>query len=749
MKNKLKKLFSYRELEAAWLDVKTKQAAGGIDKHSVRDFEADQDRNLRRLLRKLNNRTYLPEAYLQIKIKKNKNEKRILALATINDKIVQTAIKNRIESRLETTFFDSSYAYREGRNARKAVNKVRHYIQAGKNEWVAKCDIDNFFDTIPHKRLRKQLSPYVTDKYLMELIFSFVKMGYVTQDKQWIERTGGVPQGAVLSPLLANLYLSPLDQRMNDLNIPYVRYADDFVMLAPTEEQARQILDSTVDYIQNRLQLKLNPGAFVKHTQYGFKFLGVWITDKSVTLPSTKIEKIKAKIRKAFRHANFPKKYHKVANGINAYYARIVPQHILFPVDELIIRLWTNKLINDNKITRKKHIKAALRELRFVTDIYNQNLDFHIRNIQNEVYEQKNARKITSAEQAVKLRRKIYERKAAANAYLHIEGYGIVLGVAKNHIRIKEQGNKIRKFPLANLKQITIASKATSVSTALIKYCADHNIAIDFVRPDGTAYAKLYHYQSTHNRLWLAQMQHTRSKHAAAIARRLAAAKINNQLKTIRYFSKYARKTDTDIAQLLPGLIDELQQIRLQIKSLPPGDNLRDSLMGYEGTASARYWQWFELMVDEETDFKERITRGATDLVNQMLNYGYAILYRLVRDSVIHQGLHPELGYLHAYQKNKDTLVFDLVEPFRQPVVDRAVLAMINRGTTLKTHKGLLDEPTRRKLITAVYKRLGQHDKYLGQRLTFYDIIHKQTHLLKLHITGQAAEFKPYKITKW
>ena len=171
--------------------------------------------------------------------------------------------------------------------------------------------------------------------------------------------------------------------------------------------------------------------------------------------------------------------------------------------------------------------------------------------------------------------------------------------------------------------------------------------------------------------------------------------------------------------------------------------------MGYEGTASARYWQWFELMVDEETDFKERITRGATDLVNQMLNYGYAILYRLVRDSVIHHGLHPELGYLHAYQKNKDALVFDLVEPFRQPVVDRAVLAMINRGTALKTHKGLLDEPTRRKLITAVYKRLGQHDKYLGQRLTFYDIIHKQTHLLKLHITGQAAEFKPYKITKW
>lgn len=742
-------MLSYNNLYAAWLQVKSKQSAGGVDKHSVKDFSKNETENLQLIERKLKDQTYLPEAYLQIKIKKNKTEKRILGMATINDKIVQTAIKNMIESRLETGFLNSSYAYREGRSARKAVNKVRHYIQSEKNYWLTKCDIDNYFDNIDHQRLKKQLAPYVSDEYLLELIFSFIKMGYVTGENKWIERYKGVPQGAVLSPLLANLYLSPLDQRMKDLGVAYVRYADDFVILTQTQKNANDILQSTVQYIEKRLKLQLNPGAFVKHTQFGFKFLGVWITDKDITLSSRKIEKIKAKIKVAFKHQNFPKKYIEATRGINNYYARLVPQHILYTIDEYIIRLWTNKLLNNKDLIRKKQLKNALKDLHFITDIYSQNQSFHIENIVNNVYEQKNAKKITSAEQAVKQRRKIYEQKATANTHLHINGYGIALGITKNHISIKEHGKKIRKFPVINLKQITIASKATSISTKLIKYCADHNIAVDFVNKRGMAYAKIYHYQSTHNRLWIKQMQHSTNESAFEMARLFVMAKINNQLKLIKYFSKYARQTENDVATQLPIITDHIKQILKQVKHLKYKPEFNQTLMGFEGSASAQYWQWFKLMVDEETDFTYRKTQGATGLVNSLLNYGYAILYRQVWNSVIHYGLHPELSYLHSYQKGKGTLIFDLIEPFRQPVVDRAVLSMINRKTKLIADKNKLDDPTKQKLITAVYKGLSRYDKYIGERLQMIDIINKQTQQLKLYITGQNNKFKPYKTTKW
>ena len=743
-------MLSYNNLHAAWLQVKSKQSAGGIDKRSVTDFANNETVNLQRIERKLKDKTYLPEAYLQIKINKDNNEKRTLGLATINDKIVQTAIKNLIESRLETGFLNSSYAYREGRSARKAVNKVRHYIQAEKKQWLAKCDIDNFFDNLDHQRLKRQLTPYINDNYLLELIFSFIKMGYITGENRWIERLKGVPQGAVLSPLLANLYLSPLDQRMKDLNLAYVRYADDFVMLADTQKKAEEILQSTILYIEKRLKLQLNSGAFVKHTQYGFKFLGVWITDKTISISSRKIEKIKSKIKRAFLHHNFPVKYYETVTGINNYYGRLIPQHILYPIDEFIIKLWENKILKNKDLIRKKHLKKALKDLYFVTDIYNQNKNFHVENLVNDLYEQKNAQKVTTAEQAVKMRRKIYEKKAGEHTHLHVEGYGISLGIRKKHISIKEHGKKTVKFPTYNLKHITIASNATSISTRLIKYCADHDISIDFTNNKGMPYAKLYHYQSTHDQLWLKQMEHIQEVYVFEVANEVAIAKINNQLKLVKYFSKYAKHTENDIALQLPHTLQNLKQILKQLKNLRNTDDFRNVIMGLEGAASAQYWQWFRLMVDEETDFEHRITQGASDLVNSMLNYGYSILYKTVWSSVIHYGLHPELGYLHAYQKGRGTLIFDLIEPFRQSVVDHAVLTLINRKTHLQSVKGKLDGKTKQKLIQSVYDRLSRYDKYMGERIRMIDIIDKQTHQLKLHISHpQDIKFIAYKTIKW
>ncbi len=631
------------------------------------------------------------------------------------------------------------------------MNKTRHYIQNG-NLWLAKCDIDNFFDNIDHERLKKQLKPYVQDDYLLELIFMFVKMGYVGKNRQWKDRTSGVPQGAVLSPLLSNLYLTPLDQRMKDKQIAYVRYADDFIILTPDEQSARVILSETENYITNRLKLRLNPGSFVRNVQFGFKFLGLWINDSSVTLPSKKLKKLKTKIKERFNHPSFPVKYFEKIRGIRQYYGQMVPEHILYPLDDYILELWKNRLLKSDNIKTKKQIRKELHNMVFITKLYNKNVNRHRKELTDSVYELKKERKIEKAEKAVKIRRKIYERKAAENMHLHIDGYGKSIGISKGQISIKEKGKPPEKLPAYNLRQVTVSARAISVSDAFIRFCSERNIAVDFLRGSGKPYAKLFAPQSLQPELWLRQIELSRHPEANRIARKIVAAKLNNQLKLIKYFSKYAKSTDKDIAKNLDRITHGMREIKKKIRAMDTGinrDDFRQKLMGFEGAASAMYWEWFGMLIDDKVTFPGRTGKNAGDLVNQMLNYGYGILYRHIWSSVIKHGLNYETAFFHAYRKNEGALIFDLIEPFRQPIVDRTVITLINKKTKLKTKNGKLSEKTKQKLIDAVYKRLGTYDKYLKERRMMLDIMDLQTARLKARILGEVPKFVPYKTTKW
>ncbi len=741
---------TYSLLKDAWNEVRAKGSSGGIDRISINDFKQKEEKYLMQIAFKLKNKTYLPQAYLQIKIPKDKDEKRILGLATVHDKIVQTAIKNLLEQRFEKHFFSSSYAYRLRLGPRKAVNKVRHYIMAEKNKIIAKCDIDNYFDTINHTRLFKQLKPLVQDNYLLELIRMFIRMGYIDKDRQWKERTAGVPQGAVLSPLLANLYLTPLDQRMHAKNIPYVRYADDFVILCKNRQNAEEVLNQTMQYISTQLKLKLNPGYFIREASEGFRFLGVWITDKFITLSSGKIKELQQKIKRAFRHPSFPQKYHDQVEGISNYYGNLIPQNILFPLDELLIKLWTEKLNLLPGRVSKKQLKKALKHLRFVTDLYNRHLNMHRKSIINTVYELRNQKQITTAEQAVRLRRREYQRKFMENMHLHIGGYGKSIGISKNKITVRHKDRTITKYPTKNLRYITISARPANLSTEFINFCVQNGISVDLVKSNGEPYAKIFDFHHIYVKTWTKQEKTAQSEKALVIAREILGAKITNQIRLIKYFGKYAAKTEEDIALFMPGALTQLQDLLSEAKSVPFSGEFREKLMGYEGIASAIYWQWFRMMIDEETGtFTGRITRRAVDPVNSMLNYGYAILYRHVWNSVLAQGLHPEYGFLHAHARGKASLVFDLIEPFRQPVVDRAVLAVINRKFPIAAPKGKIDKPTKQRLIRAVDANLARYEKYLNKKFPMIDNIHRQTQLLRMYIMGQEKRFKAYKMINW
>lgn len=212
-------------LQAAWRQVKGKNSAGGIDGVSLAEFERNLYQNLQSIADDLKNGLWKPQPYLQIEVPKKKtDEKRKLGLLSIRDKIIQHAIKSLIEGRAERLFVGNSYGYRKGKGATKAIRRTMAECNMKKNQWVLRLDIDNFFDTVDHGILNARLNALLNNEpEIVRLIMLVVKMGKVSVAGNWVEATQGVPQGTVLSPILANLYLHSFVSSLHSKMVKCIR----------------------------------------------------------------------------------------------------------------------------------------------------------------------------------------------------------------------------------------------------------------------------------------------------------------------------------------------------------------------------------------------------------------------------------------------------------------------------------------------------------------------------------------------
>jgi len=177
--------------------------------------------------------------------------------------------------------------------------------------------------------------------------------------------------------------------------------------------------------------------------------------------------------------------------------------------------------------------------------------------------------------------------------------------------------------------------------------------------------------------------------------------------------------------------------------------NYASFLMSQESIAATAYWDYIRLLVrDDGIDFLKREHRGATDLMNSMLNYGYAILYARIWDALLIHKLSPFISVLHAPQPGKPTFVYDVVELFRTQAVDRVVISLIQKGEPLKMQNNLLNEPTKRLLIQNIFERLNRYEKYRSEEMQFINIMQRQVCEIAEFISGESKIFKPY-IAKW
>ena len=273
-----------RVLMNAWKKVKANRGSGGIDGVTIKEYAKNEQENILKLLEKLKAKEYKPTPVRRVYIPKKDGKKRPLGIPTLEDRIVQQALTDILMPKYEKLVFHNwSMGYRPGRGVESALQVIIKNIELGRN-WIYDCDIKGFFDNIPHKKLMKVLNKVIADGTVLDLIWSWLKCGYMEDGKYYNTKAGQV-QGGVISPLLANIYLNELDWELHKAKIYFVRYADDFLLFCETEEEvtrAGNIAKSVIESLG--LEVAMNKTKVVDFKNDDFDFLGFhfnhWKTSK-------------------------------------------------------------------------------------------------------------------------------------------------------------------------------------------------------------------------------------------------------------------------------------------------------------------------------------------------------------------------------------------------------------------------------------------------------------------------------------
>jgi len=297
---------AYREqsLLVAYQSVAANGGAAGVDHVSTEAFGLRLEPNLRKLSEQLRDETYRPQTIRRHWIPKPGGpEKRPLGIPTVRDRVVQTAVRNVLEPIFERDFAEQSYGFRPRRGCKDALRRVEELLDAG-HHYVVDADLKSYFDTIPHDKLMDLVEAKVSDGRVLKLLKMFLKQEILEDLRHWTPEQGS-PQGAVISPLLSNIYLDPLDHLMADSGFEMVRYADDFVILCRSREDADRAL-TTVRAWTAEAGLTLHPTKthIVDAAEGSFDFLGYTFA-KGTRYPRTKsLAKLKDSIRAKTKRQN-------------------------------------------------------------------------------------------------------------------------------------------------------------------------------------------------------------------------------------------------------------------------------------------------------------------------------------------------------------------------------------------------------------------------------------------------------------
>lgn len=335
---------------------------------------------------------------------------------------------------------------------------------------------------------------------------------------------------------------------------------------------------------------------------------------------------------------------------------------------------------------------------------------------------------------------------------LIVEERGVLVGKHQGRVRVVRGKEKLDEKPLVLLEQIIIASTGVSITSDVVRACCEHGIPIHFLGSRARSYG-MFCAAGLNGTIQTRRAQLTayHTEAGTRLVRAFVQGKLHNQANLLRAMVKNRRESDPQCYDEVQAIVAEVQSALLAAEKVQGTtcDELRPSLMAAEGRGAESYWRGVRRLLRAEFDWPGRRTQGATDPLNVAINYGYGILYSQVERALLLAGLDPYGGYLHTDRPGKPSLELDLIEEFRQPVVDRTILGLVNRGFDVTfTEDGHLDEPTRKRLAEHVLKRLDSSDRYEGKRQRLGVILQSQARHMATFVRGERDAYAPF-VASW
>ena len=297
-------LLSLKNLYEGYRQVKRAKGAGGVDGQSLSEFDDNLLQELKQLQLELKEKRYKPLPVKRVTIAKEGGGERLLGIPSVRDRVVQQTLRNILEPIYDLDFHPSSYGYRKGRSCHHAISKAELFIRRYHRRWVVDMDLSKCFDTLDHEIIIAQFRKKVSDGSILGLLKLFLHSGVMIGDSYEATTTGS-PQGGVISPLIANVYLDRFDQMMKQRGHRIVRYADDILILCCSQAAAKNALRVASGYLEEDLKLQVNKTkTHMTHSRYGINYLGVKLYTNYTAIQKKKLISFKDKVKQITRRNN-------------------------------------------------------------------------------------------------------------------------------------------------------------------------------------------------------------------------------------------------------------------------------------------------------------------------------------------------------------------------------------------------------------------------------------------------------------
>ncbi|MDI9636309.1 CRISPR-associated endonuclease Cas1 [Geitlerinema splendidum] len=632
--------------QRAWEKVAENRGCAGGDGETIDKFARNQTLNIYQLRDAVANITYQPFPCKQVIIPKRSGTQRELKIPTVRDRIVQQALLNVLYPLMEEKFSSASFAYRPNLSYINAVEKIADWRDRGYH-WVLDADIVKFFDNIDHHRLLKEVRRHIDNPRILCLIKAWISVGVLTEEGLILPQKG-IPQGAVISPLLANIYLHEFDELVMATDLKLVRYADDFLVLARTHEQIL-LAKSEITNLLNSIGLMMHTEKTqITNFGQGFIFLGhgflenaIFPVDASDASLISAIEKIDGILQRQNKAKNKRKKKSPDSSHFLSPTKREVLNSIPFLASDGVEKLgaYNDEATRDISTLHQPFLAEVETELAPQSE-------------ENESAFQKN----------------IWNRDMAA-IYLVEQGTSLYKDYQRFIIHVSEK-QKL-EVPIREVQQILVFGNI-QLSTSAIQTCLQEEIAVLFLSQSGQYHGHLWSAESRHLENELVQVEkRCDAVFQLNVSRAIVYGKLMNSKQLLLRFNRKRKLGEVERAIL--GITQDIEALELI-------DNL-DTLRGYEGIAAARYFPAFgKLITNDKFKFSLRNRQPPTDPVNSLLSFGYTLLFNNVLSFIIAEGLSPYLGNFHYGERQKHYLAFDLMEEMRSVVVDALVVDIVNHS---------------------------------------------------------------------